>query len=236
VPLPGFTRDELKPRYDVGAIREDEWHSYSGDQTTRIIQAELSTFDHPPSWLLNAGSGIYALGPHQWHEVRCDLFAAPIKGGGLSVCGSIQQLPFSDSAFGAVVCVGEVLAYCDPAATAREFARVLAPSGILISDFGSSRSMRRLLSSSFGRAADLVTDDYNGSPEKTWIYNPDYILALLANLGFRIQKTLGTHTWSALARRLGCSPRLAVSIQRRLEWLRLPAAAADVITVVAVRG
>jgi SAM-dependent methyltransferase len=236
VPQPGFTRDELKPRYDVGAIREDEWHSYSGDQTIRIIQAELSAFDHPPSWLLNAGSGIYAVRPHQWHEVRCDLFTAPIKGGGLSVCGSIEQLPFSDSAFGAIVCVGEVLAYCDPAASAREFARVLAPNGILISDFGNSRSMRRLLSSSFGRAADLVTDDYNGSPENTWIYDPDYILALLANLGFRVQKTLGTHTWSALARRLGCSPRLAVSIQRRLEWLRLPAATADVITVVAVRG
>lgn len=236
MPRPGFTRDELKPRYDVSAIREDAWHAYSGDHTTRIIQAELSTFDHPPNWLLNAGSGIYALRLHQWHEVRYDLFTAPIKGGGRSVCGSIEQLPFSDGVFGAIVCVGEVLAYCDPAATIREFARVLAPSGVLISDFGSSRSMRRLLSSSFGRAADLVTDDYNGSPENTWIYNPDYIRALLATLGFTIQKTLGTHTWSALARRVGCSPHLAVSIQRRLEWLRLPAAAADVITVVAVRG
>jgi SAM-dependent methyltransferase len=216
-------------------MREDEWHAYSGNRTTRIIEAELSAAHYVPSWLLNAGSGIYILRPHEWREVRFDLFSAPIKGGSFSVCGSIEQLPFSDGSFGAIACVGEVLAYCDPAAAAREFARVLAPAGILISDFGSSRSMRRLLSPSFGRAADLVTDDYNGSPENTWIYDPDYISALLANLGFKIQKTFGTHTWSALARRLGCSPRLAVSIQRRLDWLRLPAVAADVITVIAVR-
>jgi ubiquinone/menaquinone biosynthesis C-methylase UbiE len=51
-----------------------------------------------------------------------------------SVCTSVERLPFRENSMGAIVCVGEVLAYCDPAAAIGEFARVLVRSGLLICD------------------------------------------------------------------------------------------------------
>jgi hypothetical protein len=109
--------------------------------------------------------------------------------------------------------VGEVLGYCDPVSAIQEFSRVLAPAGLLICDFGSSLSTKRRFTESFGRAADLIVDHYNGSPEQIWIYHPDYICAALESSGFKIKKVFGTHTWSALARRFGVSIGLAIKME-----------------------
>src|SRR5208337_3242994 len=147
---------------------------------------------------------------------------APIRDRKYALCASVEALPFRSSTFGAIVCVGEVLAYCDPAAAITEFARVLAPSGTLICDFGSSRSIRYWFRTSYGRAADLVTDHYNGTPERTWVYDPAYVSSLLVKAGFHVKVSLGTHTWSAFARRLGASMPTAMLVQQYLEWLRFP--------------
>src|SRR6202035_4913925 len=131
-----------------------------------------------------------------------------------------------------VICVGEVLGYCDPATAISEFARVIAPSGILICDFGSSVSFRHRLTKSFGRAADLVVDRYNDAPEKIWIYNPEYIRGLMTDQGFMIKSQMGTHHWSAVGRRLGLSSEAAVMLERRFAWLPAPGSWADLITIV----
>ena len=143
--------------------------------------------------------------------------------------------PFAGSTFSIIVCVGEVLAYCDPAKAIREFARVIANSGRLICDFRSSRSLRYLRSKTFGRAADLIHDEYNGTPEPTWVYDPQYIRAILHLAGFRIRSEFGIHTWSNLARRLGSSTELALTFQRYLASMPFPVKWADLITIVADR-
>jgi SAM-dependent methyltransferase len=203
--------------------------------TARLLAQELSKAKRPSRWLLNAGSGVYEINSDSWDEISVDLFAAPIQGRRYAVSASVEQLPFRTGTFGALVCVGEVLAYCDPAAAIAEFARVVTVSGLLICDFGNSRSFRHWFKASFGRAADLVTEQYNGSPERTWIYDPNYLSALLSSSGFRIKTIFGTHTWSALARRAGLSTASSLSIQRKLEWLQLPATWADLMTLVAER-
>jgi ubiquinone/menaquinone biosynthesis C-methylase UbiE len=109
-----------------------------------------------------------------WDEISVDLFTTPLRSQKLSVCANIQVLPFKADTFGCVVCVGEVLAYCDPAQAISELARVLASSGLLICDFGSTTSARYAFTHLYGRAADIVTDHYNGSPEKIWVYSPQY--------------------------------------------------------------
>lgn len=232
----GFKRDELKARYDVEAVDEDVWHAYSGEKTTSLLSAFLCRWNTHSRLLLNAGSGVYQIGAAEWNEISVDLFSTPIKTKPHAICASIDALPFENRTFGAVVCVGEVLAYCDPAAAIREFARVLAPMGILICDFGSSRSLRYWRKPAYGRAADIVTEQYNGTPERTWIYDPAYLNSVLLSCGFTIQARLGTHTWSALGRRVGLSMKQAVSIQRFLDWLPLPAACADLMTIVASRS
>ncbi len=190
---PGFKKADLTPRYDVPHIREDEWHLFSGFRTNEIVATTLTQFNGSPCRLLNAGAGCYKIEHPDWDEVSIDLFTTPLGARGSSVCGNIQSLPFRAATFGCVVCVGEVLAYCDPASAISEFARVLADSGILICDFGNSMSARYGFTDHYGRAADLVTDNYNGSPEKIWIYSPDYIREILHSNSFEIvsEFTLG---------------------------------------------
>lgn len=230
---PGFNRNELKSRYDVAAFDEDDWHAYSGQQTFAYVTRYLSNPSLSSSWLLNAGAGVYELRFMQWKEVSLDLFIAPVRFRQYPICASVERLPFRSNTFGAVACVGEVLGYCDPAAAIAEFGRVIVSSGVLICDFGSSRSIRNWFDKSYGRAADLITAEYNRTPEKTWVYDPSYVDSLLAASGFKIRDRLGTHTWSALAKRLGLSSSAALSLQRHLEWLRLPSAWAEVTTIVA---
>ena len=187
---------------------------------------------------LNAGAGSLL----DWRriagrEVSVDLFESPIRTRPFSICCSVERLPFSRSSFGAIVSVGEVLAYCDPAAAIEEFARVSAPSGILICDFASSRSVRYWMRPQYGRAADLIVDEYNGAPERTWVYDPrEYIRTLLQSAGFEIKQAFGTHTWSSLARRIGVPPAVAYCHCRsNLSPSSSSGRWADLVTIVAER-
>jgi SAM-dependent methyltransferase len=232
---PGFKREELKQRYDVSVMHEDDWHTYSTQREAEFISRHLGAVNPPSDWLLNAGAGVHQVRLSGWREVPTDLFIAPIRNRPYAACASVEALPFSSGTFGAVVCVGEVLAYCDPALAIAEFARVLLPSGILICNFGSSRSLRYWFCSSYGRAADLVTDFYNGGPEPTWVYDPLYVCSILTSAGFEVRASFGTHIWSALAQRLGLSTRAGLFLQRHFEWLRLPSAWGALTMIVAVR-
>ena len=232
---PGFKPHELASRYNVESFREDEWHTYCGDKSSKFVADNLALCESHSRLLLNAGSGVYLIGANGWSETAVDLFDAPIRSRRNAIRASIEDLPFESGTFGAVVCVGEVLGYCDPAKAILEFSRVLAPSGMLICDFGNSQSFRYLLKRQYGRAADLVTDQYNGTPEPIWIYDYTYIRSLLISAKFSIKYKSGIHTWSAIARRIGMSAQNATNIQRRLDWLRLPVKWADITAIVAVR-
>lgn len=232
---PGFKPHELASRYNVESFHEDAWHTYFGDKSSKMVGDQLASCGANSRLLLNAGSGVYQIGIDGWTETAVDLFAAPIRSRQNAVCASIEDLPFESGTFGAVVCVGEVLGYCDPAKAISEFSRILTDSGILICDFGNSRSLRHLLKSHYGRPADMITDQYNGTPEPIWVYDSSYIESLLISASFSIKQVSGIHTWSALARRMGISPQKATNIQHHLDWLRLPARWADITVIVAVR-
>lgn len=231
----GFRKVDLKPRYDVPTIQEDEWHSHSEDHTNELVQRELSASTAVPRRILNAGCGARTVSIVGFQEVRVDLFVSPLKGAVGAVCGSINHLPFASNSFGCAVCVGEVLDYCDPASAISEFARVLAPDGALILDFCKSTSIRHLFTPSFARAADMIVDQYNGTPEKIWIYHPKYIHGLLENNGFVIKSQETAHRWSALLRRIGFSPKASVLFEKICP-IRAPALLGDLQTIVAVRA
>ena len=232
---PGFKRDELRARYAVSAIHEDQWHSF-GDQWRReFVKFAIPSSAKNDGRLLNAGSGIYALNLSSWEEVAIDLFNEPLLDRKLAVCGNVANLPFCECAFDAVVCTGEVLGYCDPPRAIAEFSRVIRPCGMLLCDFGSTRSSRYWMKKAYGRASDLVTVEYNGEPERIWIYDPKYILSLLRQFGFRVIARYGIYGWATLLARLGAAPSFAV----RAEWLQrimpFPAGSADIAVIVAQR-
>lgn len=234
---PGFRPDELKTRYDVESITEDEWHAFSGRRTREILTQFLPCSPTRSKLLLNAGAGVYELNLPGWQEVSVDLFAKPLRTHRrTTVCANVEQLPFGSQEFGAVVCVGEVLGYCDPARAISEFARVVETNGLLICDFENSLSVRHWFTPSFARAADLTTDVYNGTPEPIWIYDPKYIASILRSYGFSVVQVLGTHSWSALARRLGAPSSKAVRWEAMLSRIGLPSRWADLTTIVASRS
>jgi len=225
---------DLKERYDVPFFSEDEWHRHTGFWTGKIIAKYLPAIESTRRGkLLNAGCGVYSLEMPHFDEVCLDMFSTPLLGRDLSVCANVEQLPFRDATFEAVVCVGEVLAYCDPATTIAEISRVTGWKGVFIFDFGSSRSAKHLFTKTHGRAADIVTVEYNGSSERTWVYDLSYLSRLLNRNGFSVVATEGTHTWSALSLRFGARVKFALRLQKVLEKLPIPGFWADTITVVA---
>ncbi len=232
----GFRRRDLESRYDVVSIQEDAWHSYSGRRSAELIRQCIGS-DRTGSLrnLLNAGSGVYGLSLTGWRETALDLFVSPLLNRSDVVCGSVESLPFREASFEAVVCVGEVLSYCDPARAISEFSRVLRPTGRLMIDFGSSTSSRLWFRRSYGRAADIISTEYNGSPERTWVYAPEYIGSLLRNARFTEVARYGTHSWAALIQRISKSQRFGLELGRRLGRLPFPAGAADLMTILAVR-
>jgi SAM-dependent methyltransferase len=232
----GFKREQLSARYDIASIDEDTWHSYSGDRTEKLVSHILSTWRSPSKLLLNAGCGVYRLSVPHWQEISLDLFPTPLRMRSHAICASVEALPFKNNILGGLVCVGEVLGYCDPAKAIQEFARVLMAKGILVCDFSSTQSFRYWLTKAYGRAANIVTQPYNGQPEHTWAYHPGYIKSLLESAGFEIHECIGTHTWSALASRMGFSMKSAVRLQKELEGIKGPHRYADLMTIVAVRS
>ncbi|MDT4967812.1 MAG: hypothetical protein QOJ64_2549 [Acidobacteriota bacterium] len=232
---PNFSREELKGRYDVATLTDDAWHAYAGDRTAQLVARYLAQCRACSRVVLNAGSGVHALNVDSWEEICVDLFEAPIQGHKKSVCANVEHLPFTAESFGAVVCVGEVLGYCDAAQAISEFDRVLQRDGLLICDFGSTRSLRHWCTPVYGRAADMITDVYNGSPEPIWIYDPEYVCSILESNRFRLDRVHGTHTWSSLSRRLGFQPSTAAKVEKALHHVSLPRSWADVTTIVAVR-
>jgi hypothetical protein len=125
------------------------------------------------------------------------------------------------------------LGYCDPQRALQEFGRLAASEATLICDFGSTLSARHLLTAIRGRMADIISDEYNGTEERVWVYHPDYIRKLIERVGFKVLKEFGTHSFPALARRMGCPQSLAAAGIASLKWLPQPKYLADVRTIVA---
>lgn len=229
----GFKKGDLRPRYDVDRIDEDEWHTYEGERVLALMVKYLPDSNPLSVWLVNAGAGVYRIGLGKWREIAMDLFTTPIEGRQYAVCGNIERLPFQPHSLGAIVCVGEVLGYCDPAKVLAGFAQALVPSGYLIFDFSSSRSPRYWFREPYAKAANLVTDIYNGTPEKTWVYSPEYVEGILSTLGFSISSRTAINTWSSLAKRFQAGNSTALFIERKLKWLPPPATWADLMMIVA---
>jgi SAM-dependent methyltransferase len=234
VPTPGFRRQELQARYNVSAVEEDRWHSFGDVQRRHLIRRTFDHFGERHGRILNAGSGVHTLGLGDWEEIAIDFFERPLHRTSCAVCGNIAQLPFGESTFDAVICVGEVLGYCDPPQAVAEFFRVIRPQGILFCDFGSTQSARYWFTEVYRRAAEMVTVEYNGEPERIWIYDPDYINSLLRQAGFCTILLTGIYRWAALFAQL-CGQKYALKAEQLQRLLPFPSRSADVVVIVARR-
>lgn len=229
-------RAALSRRYDVSSMVEDAWHSDT-DRTTRAFVRR--TLDSVPvqrrGVIINAGCGVYELNAPGWTEVSIDQFCSPMQRRDRAICGDVHRIPIGSGRASAVVCVGEVLAYCEPATVVQEFARILTCSGILIVDHRSTRSPKYWGTPVWRRAADIVIDQYNGSDERTWVYDPSYIHGLLLTAGFQLQAQADTHGVAAIIRRASAPVAVALAIDRLLAPIAGRLLPGDLVTTIAVR-
>lgn len=217
----GFSREEIAGRYDIRELVEDKWHEHSTIEYYAFLREVMQDIKPrlTPYLALNAGCGVYSLFMDGWDEVGIDIFLKPLLGKPSRVCGNIEGLPFASESFDGVACVGEVLAYCKPSLALKEMARVLKPGGPLVFDFGSTRSARFWMTSHYGRAADIVTVPYNGRPERTWVYDPEYMMSLVEECGCDVVEVRGIHSFSCLARKVGISVTNSIYVERALSKL-----------------
>jgi SAM-dependent methyltransferase len=214
----------------------NDWLAYSREKTTALLEVHLSKCETAKKWLLNVRRGSCEIPEGRWKELPLDQ-VAPLSREQLADYSSRDmRLPFQPKSFGAIVCVGGELEFWDPATSISEFARVLAPSGILVCEFRSTRSFRHWLKAPYGRDVDLIPDCDNGVRRKTWIFDPRYIKYLMTSSGFEMRASMSTHNWSAIFRRLGISVKNSVRLQRQLEPRRATSPWGEFITIVAVRN
>lgn len=173
---------------------DDKWHEHN--------QKEIKKFIHQFSFdnckILNAGSGgnSYGLNNEMYH---IDIAENKIKNQKHHFVCSIEQMPFKDSSFDVVICVGSVINYCDAILALNEIARVLKKNGILILEFENSYSFEFRGTPAFKANASIVTTQYFNRPHIMWVYSLKYIANILRQNNFIIKTVYPFHIFSSLA-------------------------------------
>lgn len=174
----------------------DVWHQWSYSQ----IQKYLSRIPFSrQSSLLNAGSGGNDYGIICKEMVHVDIAEEKLKGIENAVIGSIESMPFPDSRFDDIVCVGSVINYCDAGAVIAEFSRVSKPGATLILEFENSGGFEYRKKACYKEAAAVVTVQFQGAAHTQWLYSASYIMSLLAAHHFSILDVYPYHICSSLA-------------------------------------
>lgn len=172
----------------------DKWHEYNQKEINKFIHQ----FCFENSKILNAGSGgnDYGLINDMYHV---DIAENKIRNYKYHFVSSIEQMPFEDSSFDVVICVGSVINYCDAMIALKEIARVLKKNGILILEFENSYSFEFKGTQAFKANASIVTTQYFNRPHKMWVYSLKYIVNILCNNNITIKTVYPFHILSSFA-------------------------------------
>lgn len=197
--------DEVAKSYDL--IQEiwpinDKWHTYNHQQIVKSLTRSGIYSLSRDSKILNAGSGgeSYFLSEDSLYHV--DIAASKIIGKKHFYVGSIEKLPFEDCFFDAVICVGEVINYCDADKVIAEFSRVLRAGGLLILEYESTNTLELIFRKEFNSPRQLWKTFYQGHPEWIWYYSDEYLMKTISSNGFAITKNYQFHILSIFIYRL----------------------------------
>jgi SAM-dependent methyltransferase len=124
-------------------------------------------------------------------------------------------MPFRTEAFSAIICVGSVLNYCDPARCLQEISRVLRPGGFAIIEYERSASADFILQDGYGTGAARFETFFSQEKTELWCYSDRFIDNLLVNNGLIECKSLKFHCLSPWILLLTGSPAIAAG------WIRL---------------
>jgi ubiquinone/menaquinone biosynthesis C-methylase UbiE len=168
----------------------DPWHEYS----LNIIKAYITnkTF-FKNTFVLNAGSAGNTYNIDCGLMYHVDIADEKIKETENAYVANIESMPFADSFFDNILCVGSVLNYCDALNAISELARVLKPEGNLVLEFESSWGFEYLGKDDYKRDACIIATEYIEKQHAQWLYAPTYIFKILKSYGFEIVQKYPFH-------------------------------------------
>lgn len=172
----------------------DRWHQWSYKEINKYLASHTFSLQ---DYILNAGSGGNSYGIKN-NMVHLDIAEEKLRGIQNAVVASVEDMPFPASMFDGIICVGSVINYCDASATISEFSRVLKPKGRLILEFENSAGYEYKGTSTYEKAADIVTVQFQGQDHKQWLYSLSYIKSLLSTYSFSIRHIFPFHIFSSL--------------------------------------
>ena len=193
--------------------QNDPWHNYSHLIISQFINKYNSYLSGE---VLNAGSAGNDYGikcEEMWHVDIAENKLHSIK---KAICANIESLPFQNSSFDSVLCVGSVINYCDAFTVICEFTRVIRAHGNMIIEFESSNGFEYLHKPCFGQDASIIKTSYIEAIHTQWLYSPRYIFNILKNAGFDIVKMKTFHILNGLAYHF-MTDENAVSLAKRTD-------------------
>lgn len=204
----------------------DKWHTYNQQQIVNSLKhAGLLSIPNE-SKILNAGSGGSAYSMNESNMYHVDLAASKIINKKHCHVGNIESLPYDNCFFDVIICVGEVVNYCDAPKVILEFSRVLKKDGILILEYESTNTLELIFRKEFNCPRLLWETFYQGHPEWIWYYSDDYIINLLSIYSFNVLNNYQFHILSILVYRFTHNPNFSYyfsffdPICRLLPWIR----------------
>jgi len=176
--------------------KDNAWYFYLKSGIYRYIRKRCNSLNNP--YILNAGSGGNDYGITSDNMYHVDIVENKIANLRNSVVANIEKLPFPDTMFDYVICVGSVINYCDAVAALAEMSRVIKKHGMLILEFENSFSFEYFGRKEYGKSAEIVNTKYMDHSHYLWVYSFNYIKNILKEYSFDIRNLSAFHIFSSL--------------------------------------
>lgn len=188
----------------------DKWHLYNHEKIGQFLNQINLKDSLQNKLILNAGSGGQGYDLPENNMYHFDLVDVNIKDKKNYSIGNIESLPYANGFFDMVLCVGEVINYCDAFKSIHEFSRVLKMGGELILEYESSRTLELIFRKEFNTSSVITQTFFQGRPEMLWYYSENYINSILNEVGMEIVKIERFHILSILVYRITQSSNFSV--------------------------
>lgn len=235
-PLEHRVRAFASAHYADGApvwAADDRWNDAKWRKIDAFCRERFSEISSADDQILNAGAGSHRYDWIPSNAISLDRFAAQLTDMPNPVVADVECLPFRDSSFDVVICIGSVLNYASAMEALLELARVLRPSGHLLLHFESSGSLEHWATKRWQADAAPLPTINNGRPDLIWVYSPQFVWRILGQLNLRVEEWSGFHIASAALLRLGAPQPFASRAQRLDRFLTRLARFADDIVLIA---
>lgn len=173
------------------------WYNYTKKRIFEFIDAHSTIFSDK-SKTLNAGSGgtIYNYNGIFYHIDLAENLICHLPNHFVS---SVENMPFKNSEFNIVICVGSVINYCDAFAAINEISRVSKKESYLILEYERSKTGELLFDKKYGKIIVKQQYQYNGQANHLlWLYSDKYINNILNECNYKIIDEQLFHSLSSI--------------------------------------